>query len=419
MFLKKIIERIAPKNGAIRDSAVLSAANIFQYVMTSITGILVAKLLSPHDYGVKALVFSIVNVFKMVAGFGLSRAALKFGSEKGAHSKDYVTTALVGFLASGIIILFGFVIAAGPLSRLYGEASMNAYIILMALSLLLQFPQVLAINWLIEGKINRYACVVAVQGIFYPLIILATTWAWGLNGVFFGFLIYMLLASWVYILPKPTLGRFRWGLLKKMAGYGVLTSGSVFLTYALSTYDKMILGVYISKESLAHYALAFTFITVLTLVPMSVQQVIFPRLSNLFSKKKSAKELKRIFWKMTKYTLAYGVLAAAGVIIIVHFLLKWFLTKYLPAETFLLFLAIPIILETSIETSCNTFLATANRLVPILRIQGAQLLVGIVVCLALSPIIGVWSAVIALWVLHIVGGIFYFASVKRLLSSKH
>lgn len=413
--MRRFIEKIAPKRGAVRSSILLSAANVFLYAMQVVTGLIVAKMLSPQDYGTRALVFSITNVFRMAAGLGLGYAALKFGSEKGAKPKDCVTTSIIGYLASGLVLAIGFAALAYPLSGVYNEPRMALYIIIVAASMLLQFPQAISTLWLIEGRIKRYAIGLSVQGLLFPIIMIPMTRFWGLDGAMFGFLVYTVLASWTYILPKPELGEFRWELFKKMLGFGILSSVSGFLVYTLRNYDTLILGIYASKESVAHYALAYTMLISLTLVPTAVTSIIFPRMSNLFSAARGSNELRRIFRKTLKYTLAYGILAGAGLLVLMHVLLNFFLTKYLPVEKYLPFIIVPLLLDACLETICNSVLASGNMLGRVLRIQAIQLVAGVVACVLLIPSMGLWGAVAALWINHAIGSTLYLLGVKKIL----
>jgi len=417
--MKRFIEKIAPKRGAVRRSALLSAANIFQYGMQVLTSLIIIKMLSPHDYGVRSLVFAITNVFAMMAGLGLGYAALKFGSEKGANARDCVTTAIIGYLASGLILLIGFAAIAYPLSRVYGEPSMTLYIIIAAASFLLQFPQVISTLWLIEGRIKHYAVVLSIQGLLFPIVMIPMTRAWGLDGAVFGFLVYNMLASWVSLLPKPELGKFRWKLFNKMLGFGILSCVSGILVYILRSYDTLILGIYASKESVAYYALAYTMLISLTLVPTAVTSIIFPRMSNLFSVKRSSTELRRIFRKTLKYTLAYGLLAGVGLMALMHVLLNIFLTKYLPVEKYLPFIVIPLLLDACFETICSSVLASGNRLGQVLMIHTAQLIAGIAACVLFIPRMGLWGAIAALWINHVIGSALYLYGANTLIAKKN
>ncbi len=387
----------------VKSVARLSAAKLVLYAGTGFAGILLAGLLGPGDYGVMTIVLSIAGVLGVLLDMNLSSAAIKFGSEAGARKENYVTTAFVSRIVLGLLGLLIFILVAKPVAARYGVPS--AFLLLMAFGYFLQSPLALRSLWSIERRFGLLSLVEGATGIFYFVVMLAFAYFFRLAGVFYAVVIisaFMGASSFLKYRP----GRFDLGCMKKMLPFGLWGMLVGLFTYVVQNFDKWFLGLYVAKEQLGYYALAYKAAYFLMLVPFAVQMVVYPEFSNLFSKK-NTQEIKRLFNKTVKLCLIYAVVGSIFIIVAFDIMVKSFLTEYAAALPFLPFLLVPFVLEAGIGATCNALLGGMNRMNEVASITLVQAILTLTVGRELVRASGVWGAIYALWIIYIVSTVLF------------
>lgn len=387
-----------------KSVARLSAAKLVLYLGTGLAGIMVARLLGPGDYGIMTIVLSIAGVLGVLLDMNLSSAAIKFGSEAGARKEDYVTTAFVSRIVLGLLGLLIFILMAKPLAARYGVPS--AFLVLVAFGYFLQSPLALRSLWNIERRFRLLSLVEGATGIFYFVVMLAFAYFFRLAGVFYAMItisVFMGASSFI----RAKLGKFDVGCLKKMLPFGLWATLAGICVYTIQNFDKWFLGLYVAKEQLGYYALAYKSAWFLMLVPFAVTTVIFPAFSELQSKKDYG-EMRRLLKKTIKMCFAYALAGSLALTILFHFLVKLFLTKYATAEPLLPLLLFPFVLEAAINQACNNILASMNKMNEVAVISLVQALAIVAVGSALAKSWGVWGMIASLWGAYIVSAALYF-----------
>lgn len=394
----------------VKSVARLSAAKLVLYAGTGFSGILLARLLGPADYGIMTIVLSIAGILGILLDMNLSSAAIKFGSEAGARKEDFVTTAFVSRSVLGLLGLLVFILVAKPVADRYGVPS--AFLLLMAFGYFLQSPLALRSLWNIERRFRLLSLVEGATGIFYFVVMLAFAYFFRLAGVFYAIVIISAFMGASSFLKYRT-GIFDVQCLKKMLPFGFWGMLVGLFTYIVQNFDKWFLGLYVIKEQLGHYALAYKAAYFLMLVPFAVQMVVYPEFSNLFSKR-NTQEIKRLFNKTVKLCLVYAVIGSIFIIVTFDILVKYFLTKYSAALPFLPFLLVPFILEAGIGSVSWAVMGSVNRVNEMALITFIQAAITLTVGKEFIKTGGIWGAIAALWLAYAVSSVLYLWRVRKI-----
>lgn len=393
----------------VKSVARLSAAKLVLYLGTGLAGILIARLLGPADYGVVAIVLSITGILGVISDLNLSSAAVKFGSEEGAKKEDYVTTAFLSRFVIGLLGLLFFILASNGLAARYGFPPL--FLVLVAFGYFLQSPLALRSLWNIEHRFRLLSFVEGATGVFYFVVMLVFAYVFRLAGVFYAII---LISAFIGVLSflKYRPGSFDLKCMKKMLPFGFWGMPIVLFTYIAQNFDKWFLGLYIAKEQLGYYALAYKAAYFLMFVPLAVQVVVFPEFSNLFSNK-NTQEIKRLFNKTVKLCLAYAVVGSIFIIVAFDIMVKYFLIKYAAALPFLPFMFVPFVLEAGIGAVSWAMLGSMNKNHEIAVINLIQATITLTIGGAFIKTNGVWGAIATLWLVYAVSSVLYLWRVRR------
>lgn len=393
----------------VKSVARLSAAKLLMYGGMGLAGMLIARVLGPGDYGTVAVVLSITGILSVVSDLNLSSAAVKFGSEAGAKKENYVTSAFISRIVLGLLGLLIFALVAKPVASRYGVPS--AFLLLVAFGYLLQSPLALRSLWNIEGRFRLMAFVDGATGIFYFVVMLAFAYFFRLAGVFYAFIVISVFIGASSLL-KSKFGKFDKDCLKKMLPFGLWATLTGIFIYIVQNFDKWFLGLYVAKEQLGYYALAYKAAYFIMFVPLAVQVVVFPEFSRLHSKG-DAGETRRLFNKTAKTCIVYAAAVSIAMIAAFHLLVKYFLTKYAAAEPLLPFILAPFILEAGIGVTCNAMLGGMNRMSEVAGITFVQAVLALTVGRELVRSLGIWGAIYAIWIVYVVSTVLFLWRVNK------
>jgi PST family polysaccharide transporter len=244
--------------------------------------IVLARLLSPTDYGLLAMVLSIIGVGEVLRDFGLSSAAIQARQLSRAQRDNLF------WINSGIgILLAGLAVAlAHPISALYNRPELTPITMVLALTfvangMVTQFRASL-LRDLRFGAIAGLDVVALVLGLAAGIlgaILGMGYWALVLQQLVQAFVVLVgavVLARWVPGLPnrrgsvRPFL-RFGWGL-----------AGSNLLNYAANNADSIVIGTQLGASVLGIYNRAFQLLMVpITQLNAPATRVALPVLSRL------------------------------------------------------------------------------------------------------------------------------------------
>jgi O-antigen/teichoic acid export membrane protein len=377
----------------------LGGAQIGLRGITIVSGIILARLLDPRDFGLVTLAQVALLTAGVLAGLGMNAAVIH--SHEDRTRVAFHALVMSGF--AGVCTLLVVLIFAEPLSGLLGEPSLTIV------------PEALLQKELLFGRVS--AIVIGTE-IFYMVIAVGMAVSgFGVWSLVFGSLgkaLLTMLLMWLLLPGKGWLSAQPWD--RRLGGsllrYGVRTTGSGIVTFVYQMVDNFTVGNRLGPTALGFYGKAMDF-TSRTVDGFSnvIGAVLFPSFATIQTEKE---RLSRAYLKSLRVTsfvtvpLALGILVSADAM--VHVLLG---EKWLPMIPALQILSL-VSLVKPLSASTSALFFAAGR--PEFNMRAG--LIVLIVLLALIPFMLAWSfpgIALAVLAAHVVGFVFNVYQVHRLL----
>ncbi len=296
---------------------------LFQFGVTAI----LARLLTPNDFGLLAMVVVFTNFVMIFRDFGLTAALIQRKEIIEEHlSSCFWINILVGFLLTLV-----FIVLAPLISHFYSEVRLNRIIMILASTFFISsFGIVQGALFTKEMNFKSLAIVeilaIAISGTIAIVLAFSGFGVWSL--------VYKQIVSnlvrvfflWIFSSWKPKFV-FRWQRVKELLGFGLNLTGFKFVNYFNRNLDNLLIGRFLGSTPLGFYNLAYR----LLLFPLGnissvIGRVMFPGLSMIQDDKN---KVCYIYIKATRYIalitfpLMMGILVVAPQFIIVIFGLQW------------------------------------------------------------------------------------------------
>src|SRR6266849_5608487 len=248
-----------------RGGAVTLTAQIFKFAFSTVAAVVLARLLTPEDYGLIGMVAILINFVGMFQYLGLSTATVKW-SELNHHQVS--TLFWVNMLLSVTIMLI--TVGSGPLlawfyrePRLIGITTGYGITILFA-GLAIQHEAILS-------RQMRFAAIVIVEIVALLIgFVSAIVAAWRGAG-YWALVVNQLVMTLVTLVGIWSLCRWRPGLpargagVRSMLSYGGDLTGFNFMTYFAQNLDNALIGKFWGAYQLGVYSRAYQML----LMPMA------------------------------------------------------------------------------------------------------------------------------------------------------
>lgn len=270
--------------------------SIFRQVLGLSIAILLARLLSPEEFGVVAIAIAIIYVLKLVSNFGLSQAIIQ------SYVKDQITLSSVFFvnvLIGGIVSSILFFLSSS-ISDFYDIPSLKNVIRYLSITIILQSfssVQVALLSQDLDFKsLNMRIIISQIIGAFIGILfalygygIYALIWQ-NITVSLIDVLLLWNLSSW-----RPSL-EFKWNLLKPLLSFSFYLFSGQVLDNLIKGLDELIIGKCFSVSLLGYFGRANSlFNSLVVLSSGSIKSVFFPVLSNL---KDSKTDFDKIYFLM-------------------------------------------------------------------------------------------------------------------------
>ena len=296
-----------------RGGAVTVGAQVFKFVLSTVAAIVLARLLTPDDYGLIGMVAILVNFVGMFQYLGLSTATVKWAE---LNHQQVSTLFWINMALSAAIMLV--TVASGPLlawfykePRLIGITAGYGVTILFA-GLAIQHEALL-------NRQMRFTAIVIVEttGLFAGFLA-AIVAAWYGAG-YWALVINQLVMTVVTVIGVWSVCRWRPGFpgrglgLRSMLSYGGNLTGFNVMTFFSRNLDNLLIGKFWGAHQLGVYSRAYQML----LLPMQqinapFAAVAVPALSRLAdSPDRYRAAYLRILEKIVMITMPLGALMIA------------------------------------------------------------------------------------------------------------
>lgn len=388
------------KDGFLHDVIVVFGSSGVGRGLMFVAGVLVARRLSPQQYGIFALGLAIAQAGPEILDWGLSETMIRFGSatrdDRSALSgilfhvlRNRAWTAFAATtVGAGLAILF---------ARATGKAELFLPLLIGAFGAAVGLFQYFTASYYQMQERFRLFAAIDVGTSAGVLVIVAILWILGVKSYAFFLLAFVLVPSIGFVTIVPDLARrFRGPRTPPQAFRTQVRRFSSWLTIStiscvgLRRADMFLLAILLPLDKVGFYAAALLLTKPLQMVSQSVARVLFPRVARM----KSAGQFNRF----ARYACLFSIFGLGAVALFMAVLAPWLLgligPKYAASiGPFRWLLMVPIF--SSVSNLLSYIFLTKNEPQVPARINLASAPLNILLIATLVPSLGIAGAAIA------------------------
>jgi len=414
-----------------RQGGVFFAGTMFTAVAGYVFKIYLARTLGSEALGIYALGMTVVGLFGVFGGLGISWAALRFppayaSTGRGAELRAFMFWGLLilctvnGLLAGAVVLARRWVAV-----RLYHTPALSGYLYLFALILFMGemttfFGQLLtgfkgtAARAIITNFVG-----VLVNIVFAVALISAGTGLWGYIVAQLGSsAVVLVLLVWVTRkrMPAVPAGRETGKIFypkREMFSFAAAAFVMDLTAFLYGQTDKVILGSYLNARTVGIYSVAATIVGFVTIALQSVNQIFSPTIAELHARGQF-ELLDRLFQTLTKWVVGLTLPLAAVVIVFSRVLMRVFGPEFEQGWIILVIGTVGQLVNCGTGSVGYLLLMSGNekRLV---RIQIVMAVGTVLSCLMLVSRFGITGAAIATAACNVATNIWCLVQVKKVL----
>ena len=303
------------------------AAQVARQVFQFFIGVILARLLSPQEFGLIGMIIVFTIFANLFSDLGMGAALI----QKIDIEQRHLSSVFWVNIAAGII-LTGIVVAAAPLiATFYNEPALRVLTVVIALNFSIGSLNVVQ-NALLRKNMDfqrlariEIAASFLAGGLAVSMALLGLG-AWSLVAQSLMFTAVSVLMMWQMSAWRPTLS-LDIKAIKELLGFSSNLLGFNLFNYWVRNFDNILIGKFIGSSALGIYARAYS----LMLLPVSqisgvVSRVMFPALSTI---QDDTERVKQIYLRSTRtialvtFPMMIGLLVVAKPFILSVYGDKW------------------------------------------------------------------------------------------------
>ena len=303
------------KKKTVRGTFWSAVDNVANQGVTFLVGLVLARLLTPHEYGLIGYIMILVAVFNSIVDSGFSNALIR---KKDAEETDY-STAFIFNLAVSLVLMAAMVLVAGPFSLFFKEPQlvplvrvMSVIVVINALALIQRTRLVKSVDFKTQTKASLISSVSS--GAVGLAMAFGGLGVWSLVGQQISRQFINTVCLWILNRWKPT-WKFSWSSFRELFGFGwkLLVSGLIDTVW--KEIYQLVIGKFYSTSTLGQYTRGKQFSDIFSSNMTSiVQRVSYPVLSSIQDERERMKEGYRKIIRttmLTSFVLLFGLSAVA------------------------------------------------------------------------------------------------------------
>ena len=244
------------------------------------TAVLLARLLTPAEWGVAGMALLVVAILTRLSDLALPAALVQRARITEADRSTIFWTSL----ALGVLVTSFAIAISGAVADFFGEAEVQSLMAVAALSFLIasveKVPGALLTRDLAFRALELRQMAATLAGAVAAVALaLAGTGPWAIVGnavatAFTSAVLLWTLTSW-----RPT-ATFSWTSFRSLTGFGAAVFASQLLAYVQHNVDKLLAGRFIGAAGLGSYSFAYNLMfTPVLNIAFPLQGVLFPAYS--------------------------------------------------------------------------------------------------------------------------------------------
>lgn len=263
-----------------------------------LTTVVLARLLSPREFGLLAMITVITSFAKVFADMGFSSALVQKQDVRPEHWSSVFWLNL----GIGLLLTLIFMMGAPILAHFYSEPMLFPLTLFISTNFLIGSLTIVQKTMMIKSLDFRSLSVVditamAISGIVAIMMAYAGAGVWSLAVQAVLLSVVSAILLWKLAKWRPSF-IFEWAAIKDLLGFSLSLFGSTLLNYWVRNLDYLLIGRFIGSQSLGVYRNAYqVMLFPLANVSRVISRVMFPSLS-LVQQDKA--RVKHLFLRMTR-----------------------------------------------------------------------------------------------------------------------
>ena len=258
------------------------ASQSWQQVSRFIIGIVLARLLSPHDYGLAAMALVVASFIIPFADLGLGAALV----QRRSISEADRSTAFWVSVGSGLVLTVGMILVSPFIADFYRNSAVGPLIAVISLSFFITslgstHRSLLVRSMDFRNLELRYVIASLVSGIVAIVVAAKGFGAWAFVSQELVLAVTSTVLVWIVVPWRPSFIIHRRSL-RELGGFGSRALGGAFFVTLNRNTDNVLIGRYLGSTPLGLYSFSYNLmLTPLSRVVAPLQQVAFPAFSRL------------------------------------------------------------------------------------------------------------------------------------------
>jgi O-antigen/teichoic acid export membrane protein len=257
-----------------------ATARVAQLLMSILISAILARLLTPSDFGLIAMVLVFSNLVAVFSGFGLTAAIV----QKPEISDETLSSSFWVNVGLGALLTVALAASAPLIAAFYSQPRLAPLVVLISTTFFItSFSDVSfalltkRMNFKAIGIIS--VCASGASGVIGIFLAFSGYGVWSLAwytvlGSVFTAVLTLIYARWV---PHFLLGLKH---VKELLGFGANLTGFDFVSYFALNMDNLLIGRFLGSAALGFYNLAYNLLVLpVTSISNVVGNVMFPALS--------------------------------------------------------------------------------------------------------------------------------------------
>lgn len=274
-------------------------------IVTFIVSIILARLLSPKDYGAIALVTVFISILQVFVDSGLGSALIQ---KKNADDLDFSSVFIFNFIVCIILYIFMFFVAP-IIAEFYDDKNLVAIIRVISITILISGVKGIQQAYVSRNMLFKKFFFSTIGGTVFSAFL-------GIFMAYKGFGVWALVAQqlsntaidtlilWITVEWRPKF-IFSWKRLKSLLSFGWKLLISALLDTTYNNLRNLIIGKLYSPADLAFYNQGDKFPKVIiTNINASIDSVLLPTMSREQDNKEKVKSMTRRAIKTSTYLMA-------------------------------------------------------------------------------------------------------------------
>jgi len=312
-------EHDAPKDGTMRRRVFAGAgwagfSQIAVQLTRTAVAIVIARLLTPEEYGLAALTLVFSSLVMVFSDLALGAALV----QRKTLSEDDRSTAFWMTITAGVLFMFlGFALS-GPISEIYGQPKTQPLFAVLSVSFLISSlgatQQSLLLREMAFRRLEGLTIVGALAAAPVAVVLAASgAGPWAIIGQQIAIAAFTSALMWRASSWRPSF-RFSKKSLRDLWSFSGYLVGHRLLFYVNTNADNFIIGRFIGPAAVGAYAIAYNvMLAPAARIGAPLQRVLAPTFSRM---QDEPQRIAEAWAKVTRMIAAIAVPALAGVIVV-------------------------------------------------------------------------------------------------------